>query len=105
MIEIMKKVARDTINNERPVKLIEAVVDSPPPNLSIRLKNDPKLTIPKELLVVSEVLTNHIRTVRINGGETTQIEFTEGLKVGDRVMVIAYQGGQKFYINDRLKRY
>lgn len=105
MIEVLKKIAIDAMNSSGPVRLTEATVTSEPPNLEIRLRGDAKLTIPKELLVVSEHLTRHKRSIVLNGGTTSKLEFIDELKYGDKVMVIALQGGQKFYISDRLKTY
>lgn len=135
MIELIKKVAKQTQETLNPVELMEAVVVSAPPELSLKLKNNSKLIILKEQLVVAEHLTRHKRIVTIEHLEMAErelgdkiaydyintddkqppyssfqynfleMQFEDVLKEGDRVLVASFQGGQKFYVMDRLITY
>lgn len=127
MIDIIKRAAIEAMQSTGPVNIMEAVVVSPPPNVSIRLINNPKMVIPKQLIVVSEYLTRHKRSFSISSSNVEdimteagmgphahditslniagQIEFTDELKTGDKVMVANLSGGQKYYVFDRIKSY
>ncbi|MCC5468620.1 DUF2577 domain-containing protein [Pelosinus baikalensis] len=128
MLELIKQAAKDVAASGNPVEVFEAVVLTPPPGLSIRLKGNGNLVIPKELIVVAELLTNHKRQVKISSTDITdeetlkgqgphqhdltsivldnsELEFLNELKAGERVMVIRFAGGQKYWICDRIVQY
>lgn len=115
MIEIIKKAVEQGIKNAALVGLLEGEVISSSP-LKIRLKKNVKLIIPKELLVVPEYLTN--RTINCNvsasyistateefnnvSSNDVSITINNALKIGDKVMLISFEGGQKYFILDRI---
>lgn len=124
--QTIKKMAYEAIMAGNPLQFIEGEIHSPPPNIRLKLKNNPKLIIPSEFIRISEHLTRHKRTADISSssvsGSTTSagdpththniqsitlrnavIEFTDELKKGDKVMVAVIQGGQSFFIIDRFK--
>lgn len=103
--QMIQRMATQANDQSGPVQLVQGVVVGAPPNLSVRLKNNNKLIIPKDLLIVAEHLTRHTRTIRVNGGAAQTYEFMDELKTGDRVMVEVVQGGQSFFITDRVKTY
>jgi hypothetical protein len=103
MIQTIKKIAIEAVESMQPLELMEAEVTSASPNLEIKLKSNAKLLIPNELINVAEHLTNHKRQIRVNGGTVQTYEFMDELKVGDKIMVASYQGGQSFFIVDRVK--
>lgn len=105
MIQIIKKMAAEAALSGEPVQYYEALVVSAPPNLQIKLKDNAKLVIPKDLITVSEHLTKHTRRVKVDGGGTQTHEFIDELKKGDKVRVASMQGGQSFFILDRFKSY
>lgn len=123
MLDLIKKAALDAVDSTKPIRLLEAEVVTEPPDIKIRLKGNQKLVIPKELLIISERLQSHRRTVSLTNGfvsgttssnenhgheveelvwEEAQATFADTLKAGDRVMVAAVQGGQSFFILDRV---
>lgn len=59
MIEKFKRIALEAIEQSSPVKLYEATVVNEPPNISIRLKGNSDLVIPKEIITVAEHLKEH----------------------------------------------
>lgn len=128
MIQLIKHMAVEAVDGSGPVQFLEAVVLTKPPELSIKLKSNAKLIIPKSLLVVAEHLTEHFKTGKVMSeavesslslegsgphehditslvlGEAI-IEFKDELAVGDEVMVASIQGGQSFFIIDRTVSY
>lgn len=128
MLDLIKQAAQDVARSGNPVEVFEAVVITAPPNLSIRLKGNSGLVIPKELIVVAELLTKHKRKVKLSSTNITdeetlqgmgphqhdltsiildnsELEFLNELAVGERVMVIRFSGGQKYWICDRIVQY
>ncbi len=101
--QTIKKMALEAIDTNSPLQFIEGEIHSAPPNIELRLKNNPKLIIPSEFIIVSEYLTKYKRTVNMPSLslKNAEIEFLEELKTGDKVMVAAIQGGQSFFIIDR----
>ncbi|EID42851.1 DUF2577 domain-containing protein [Parageobacillus thermoglucosidasius] len=102
MIQTIKKIALEAVQAESPLRLVEATVVSPPPDIQIRLKGNPKLLIPSDIISIAEHLTKHKRQIRVNGGTVQEYEFVDELKMNDRVMVAIIQGGQSFFIIDRI---
>lgn len=126
MLDIIKRNALKGVNANSPVELMGAIVTQAPPELAIQLKNDSKLPIPKEIIIVAEHLTRHERKMQIKSSDiegftmsadnhthgcesidTTEAEvmILDELKAGEEVLVIALQGGQAYYIADRVVRY
>jgi hypothetical protein len=122
--QTIKKMAMETINSSSPLQFMEGVVHSAPPNIQIKLKDNPKLVIPSKFIRVAEHLTRHSRTADISSSNISSslsragdpqhthsvnsltlnnatINFTDELKKGDKIMVAAIQGGQSFFIIDR----
>lgn len=94
------EIALQGVGSASPVRLVEYVVVSDNP-VSIRIGNDIKSTLPNSVLIIPERLTNYTRQVRVNGVVQTH-EFINGLKKGEKVMVAVVQGGQSFFIMDRV---
>jgi hypothetical protein len=124
MNQIIKKMAIEAINAQGAFEFLEGEVVSSPPNIRLRLKRNSKLVIPSKFIIVPEHLKRHKRRANISSSNVSEsmssagdpshthnitsitlnnaeIEFTDELKVGDRVMVAAIQGGQSFFIIDR----
>ena len=99
MNQLIKNIAIDAFKGSAPLRFLEAVVVSSSP-IKIKLRNNDKLVIPSEVILIAEHLTKHTRQIKVNGTVET-CEFMDELKNGDRVMVAAIQGGQSFFIIDR----
>lgn len=80
LIQLIKQVALDAVNNTQMCDLRYGTVVSVSP-LKIRVTN--QFTIPSSLLVVPERLKNT-------------------LKVNDKVALLRKQGGQSYFILDRI---
>jgi len=90
MIDIIRRIAATSGNGEHgetPLQLVEGIVVSSPPNIQIKLKDNDKLIIPSELIQAAEQIHKL------------------GIHTGDQVMVAILQGGQSFFIVDRIVSY
>ena len=115
MIETIKKAIEQGINNAALVGLLEGEVVSSSP-LKVKLKKNAKLVIPKELLVVPESLTNRTINCSVSASyvststedfsnvssNSVNITINNALKIGDKVMLISFEGKQKYFILDRI---
>lgn len=179
-MDIIKKMAKDAIDSASPLQFYEATVVTEPPNISIRLRGNSNLVIPKEIISVASHLKLHKHRVTIpgrtytaqssgshshtssgstnsSGAHTHSVNGTTGeedghshsvdaktdtdgmhshsfslstnstgshthavfspertietheqddrLKKGDHIMVAALQGGQSFFVLDRIERW
>ena len=127
LIDIVKRASLDAMDNAKMSDLRFGTVVSIDP-LKVQITN--QFTIPKDLLIVPEKLTDYEiettitteygwKTKDKSGGSNEaafashnhEIEHTKkkikihnALKVGDKVVLLRKQGGQLFYILDRLPK-
>ena len=120
LIEIVKRAAMDAVENAQMCDLRYGKVVSTNP-LRVQVTN--QFTIPQALLIVPEHLTNHTVNVTVNwdtgnasGGSGDSSFASHGhavsgaktmtingaLKVGDKVVLLRQQGGQSYFILDRI---
>ncbi|MDO7787119.1 DUF2577 domain-containing protein [Desulforamulus aquiferis] len=78
MLQSILRAAQAGQSATNPVQILEAEVVSAPPNLQIRLKQDAKMIIPKELLVIAEHLTRHQRVITITHQENVVRHLGDG---------------------------
>ncbi|WP_020620257.1 DUF2577 family protein [Paenibacillus daejeonensis] len=104
MYETIKSIVAESVRTSKPLRLLEGVVVTSPPELSVRLGDDIKRTYPREFLLVAEHLGVTSHEFNING-QMAVLQINNQLKVGDRIMVAALQGGQSFFILDRVVTY
>lgn len=116
MIDIIKEAAKQAMNAGNPLEVMEGQVVSPPPELKIKVKNNNKMILPKQILVVPESLTDHIKVADINcpsistsqgsfsnfSASNAKITFKNALKVGDKVILISFAGGQRYFVIDKI---
>lgn len=94
LVDIMRRAAEDSFNASQYTDLKYGSVTSTDP-LAVKISGT--FSLPAELLVVPEYLTDHEITL---GGET--VLFENALKVGDKVVMIREHGGRKYFIVDRM---
>ena len=120
LIDIMKRAALDATDNAQMCDLRFGKVVSTKP-LKVQVTN--LFTIPEALLVVPEHLTDHSVTVTVNwntvsesggSGDSAFASHSHGingtktmtihgaLKTGDKVALLRKQGGQSYFILDRI---
>lgn len=81
----------------------EVITDNP---LSVKVTD--KFVLPMEALVIPQHLTDYSLMAHIGIGETegdhkdSVITIYNGLKVGDRVILLRHQGGKQYIILDKI---
>lgn len=98
IIRIVKQAALEAVANEQMCDLRYGTVTDTNP-LKVQVSN--LLTIPSALLVVPKSLTNHNVSV-VAGGDIQTVTINNALKVGDKVALLRKQGGQSYFILDRI---
>lgn len=98
LVEVVKRAAMESMENAQLCDLRYGEVVSISP-LKVKVTN--QFTIPSSLLVIPEHLTNHTVSVSIDF-ETKQMTINNALKLGDKVALLRRQGGQSYFILDRI---
>ncbi|AWP28705.1 DUF2577 domain-containing protein [Paenibacillus sp. Cedars] len=108
MLDIIKRAAVEAVVASNPVAIQFGTVVSLSP-LEVRL--DQRLTLPEAFLIVPESLTryeidlSHVH--KLSGSPDTEKALTDkivirkGLAVGDAVILLRVQGGQKYLVLDK----
>ena len=120
LIDIMKRASLDAMDNAQMCDLRYGTVTSVSP-LKVQITN--QFIIPQSLLVVPKHLTNYSVSVTVNwdttsdGGGSGEAAFAShnhnvsgtktmtinnALKIGDKVALLRKQGGQSYFILDRI---
>ncbi|WP_342744260.1 DUF2577 domain-containing protein [Paenibacillus amylolyticus] len=113
MIDLIKEIAIASVNAGDPTAIMygSVIADSP-----LEINIDQRFTLDVDLLEVPESLTHYEINLHHNhkytddGSEGTTgfalpeepIVIRRGLEVGDRVILVRVQGGQKYVVLDRL---
>lgn len=98
LIDIIKRAAMDAIDNAQMCDLRRGTVVSTSP---LKIKVTDSLTVPSKLLIVPQHLTKYDVTVELLGEKQTLTIHNE-LKLNDRVALLRTQGGQSYFILDRI---
>lgn len=98
LLDVVKRTALAAFENEQPCDLRYGTVVSANP-LRIQITN--QLTLPRSVLVVPQHLTNYTVSVTDND-ETRTITINNALKINDKVALLRKQGGQSYFILDRI---
>jgi hypothetical protein len=98
LVGAVKQAALDAMENAQLCDLRYGKVVSTSP-LKIQVTN--QFIIPSSLLIVPEHLTNHKVSVTLDN-ETKTMTIRGALKVGDKVALLRKQGGQSYFILDRI---
>lgn len=98
LLDVVKRSALEVIANAQICDIRYGTVVSTSP-LRVQITN--QLTIPSSLLVTPKRLTNQSVSVTLDG-ETKTMTINNALKVGDKVALLRKQGGQSYFILDRI---
>ena len=107
MIQTIKKAGVDAVNANNPLNIeFGVILDSK--NLTIRVEQ--KKTLPKEFFIVPESLTRYevdlIHSHNYSNGSTQnelgKLIIREGLKVGDKVILLRIKQGTQYLILDKV---
>ena len=99
LIEIMKRAALDATDNAQMCDLRYGTVTSVSP---LKVKITSQFVLPQSLLVVPQHLTTHELEYTTEGSPKQKITIYNELKVGDKVALLRKQGGQSYFILDRI---
>lgn len=80
LIQIIKKAAIEAVEASNPTKVLYGTVMDTSPSIKV----EQKFTIPKEFIVLTKRIAE------------------EGLEVGDNVILLQEQGGQKYIVLDKV---
>lgn len=98
LIEIIKRASLDALNNQQMADLRYGTVISVNP-LKVQITN--QFTLPNSLLVVPKHLTDYEVDITIDD-EDKKITIKNALKIGDKVALLRKQGGQSYFILDKI---
>lgn len=115
LIEVIKKAALDAVEANKPVNTLFGVVINVSP---LQISIDQKMTLDSDSLLLTNTVKDHTVEMTVDHlTENTQVgnsshnhaykgrkQFTvhNGLVVGEKVILLRMQGGQKFIVWDRL---
>lgn len=111
IVSAMKRAGAEVRNASKPADVMFGTVVSASP---IRIQVSQKLTLSNMQLVIPQGLTKYTvsMTYDLNCGETedhkhsvkgtTQVTIDNSLKVGDKVVLIRQEGGQKYFVLDKV---
>lgn len=98
LLQIIKSAAMDAVDNAQMCDLRFGEVVSVFP---LRIKVTNQFTLPSSLLIVPKHLTNY--TVEVVVDDVKQeMRINNALKINDRVALLRKQGGQSYFILDRI---
>lgn len=93
MLNTIKQAALDAIEASKPVTVMTGTVIKISP---LEVNVDQRFTLDADFLIVPESLTRYTLTIGSN-----EYVIRPGLQVGDRVILLRVQGGQKYLILDK----
>lgn len=96
--ENIKKLALQAVMESKPVNITYGTVKTIN-SLSIEVEN--LKILPKEFFVLSRNVTNYKENITIDG-VNKNITINNELKVGEKVILIRFQGGQDYLVLDRM---
>ena len=100
LVEAVKQAAVEAINNQDPMSFRFGKVIKVEP---LEIWIDQKLTIPEQSLILTSQVSNY--SVEVDGleGGKRNLTFNQKLKVGEKVILIRVDGGQKYIVLDRAR--
>ena len=99
LVRLIKKAAVDAVKAGKPANVIIGVVTSASP---LKVKISEKVEVSGALLICPQHLTNHQITLK-DGDDTKTVQFMNALKKNEKVALLSNQGGQQFFILDRIE--
>ena len=97
--EILKKTALDAQETAKPVNVQFGEVRSKRP---LKISVEQKMMLGEAQLILARNVTEYRSTITVQGETKRDIIVHNGLQVGDKVILIRQQEGQKFIVVDRI---
>ncbi len=98
-LEILKKAALDAQEAAKPVNVQFGEVKSKAP---LKISVEQKMMLGEAQLIFTRNVTEYRTTVTVQGEIKKDIMIHNALQVGDKVILIRQQEGQKFIVVDRI---
>lgn len=98
LVKVIKKTALEAVEASRPLQVCYGIVTGTAP---LRICVEQKLHLGTAQLVLTRNVTDHKTVIRRAGAEKEEITVYNGLAVGEKVVLIREQGGQKYIVADR----
>lgn len=103
MIDIIKEASLGAVGAGNPVNITFGEVLNAE---ELKIKIDQKLILTKEFFIVPESLTRYEVDLTHSHNQTVpalgKLVIREGLKIGDKVLLLRVQGGQQYVILDKV---
>ena len=99
LLQIIKKAAVEAVEASNPAKVVYGTVTAVSP-LNIRIEQ--RFTIPEAFLTLTKNVRDYKVRMTVNGGTEQEYTVKNGLKTGDRVMLLREQGGQNYIVLDKI---
>lgn len=96
---VIKEIARSTIEENKPVSFCYGTVESINP---IKIRLSQKLILTEPFLILSENVKDNEYDVLIDG-KAHKLKVFKHLKPGERVLMIRLDRGQKYYVVERVE--
>lgn len=97
LVGTIKQLAMDAIENSKPSAIfVGMVVDVSPLKIAI----DQKLILDEDFLLLTTSVSNYKTKVKI-GNAMEECQIYNGLKNGEKVILLREQGGQNYIVIDR----
>lgn len=98
LLRLIKKISLDAVKASYPTEVLFGNVISVSP---LKIALEQKLILTKAQLVMTKNVTDHDMLISINNEKRTYTIHT-GLSIGDKVVLLQMQGGQKFVVLDKV---
>ncbi|MDP4152589.1 MAG: DUF2577 domain-containing protein [Bacillota bacterium] len=99
MVQLIKKAAVEAVDNSMPAGVFFGEVTSTAP---LKINVEQKMTLTENNLVLTSMVSDFDVKMTVNQIEEAY-SVRLGLSVGEKVILIRSQGGQKFIVLDRVR--
>lgn len=103
LMKVIKQAAAETVEAGEPAGIVYGEVTSQEP---LMVTVNPRLVLTKEFLLLTSQVRQH--TVQMSGtdriGKPEEYTVYNSLQMGDEVIMIKQQGGQKYIILDKISK-
>lgn len=100
LVELMKKAAIEAVEASNPTAVVYGTVTSISP---IKINIEQKHPLTEDFLLLTTNVKDYQTKMRIDNSSTiNEVTIYNGLKNGDKVILLRIQGGQKYIVLDRM---
>ena len=98
LLQIIKKAAIEAVEASNPAKFMYGTVTAVSP---LAIKIDQRFTVTEEFLILTKNVAKYEAVLFLDGVQR-DVLVDNSLKVGDKVMLLREQGGQKYVVIDKV---